>query len=171
MSSTSEKFWSKVDIPAFDDCWPWQGHCDRHGYGSFKQGEKLTGSHRVAWELTRGPIPEGLHVCHHCDNPPCCNPSHLFLGTHQDNMRDMVAKGRDRASKNRESRGTPPPKQRAPRPPGRSGRAKLTEKQVQDIRALYATGEYTQDELGVMFGVARSRISETCNRKTWRLIP
>ena len=80
-------------------CWIWIGslHYDRNGnpdYGVIPRRRKLLYAHRVAWELFRGSIPKGLHILHKCDNPPCVNPDHLFLGTHLDNMRDCNSKGR-----------------------------------------------------------------------------
>lgn len=75
-------------------CWVIDGWHQKHGYGLFQfRGEQKL-AHRVAYELFVGPIPDGLHVLHHCDNPPCCNPTHLWLGTHADNMADMARKGR-----------------------------------------------------------------------------
>ena len=91
-----ERFWTKVERRADGECWPWTARCDDAGYGSFKVARRLVKAHRIAWELTHGMIGDGLHVCHHCDNPPCCNPAHLFVGTRSDNMRDMAAKGRKR---------------------------------------------------------------------------
>lgn len=86
------RFWIRVDGSAGDDaCWPWLGARDPKGYG---QAGKRWRAHRVAMFLTNGPIPPGMFVCHHCDNPPCCNPAHLFIGTVTDNMRDCAAKGR-----------------------------------------------------------------------------
>jgi hypothetical protein len=94
------RFWEKVDKPGgADACWLWTGTPDVNGYGKlwwFDHTNKGKFAHRISWELHNGPIPDGLFVLHSCDNPPCVNPKHLFLGTQLDNMRDMVAKGRDR---------------------------------------------------------------------------
>lgn len=87
-------FWSKVAKAGANDCWPWTGCRMRSGYGQHSANGCRVLAHRRAWELTNGPIPAGKYVCHHCDNPSCCNPAHLFLGTQTDNMRDAAGKGR-----------------------------------------------------------------------------
>lgn len=89
-----ERFWSKVAVKELDECWEWQAGKAGGGYGTFRVHHKMWQAHRVAWALTYGPIPKGLFVCHRCDNPGCCNPYHLFLGTNADNLRDAAKKGR-----------------------------------------------------------------------------
>lgn len=93
-----DRILARVDKRAGPDkCWPWVGGSLNEGYGCIRLGSshgRIVLAHRAAWAIANGPIPDGLFVLHHCDNPPCCNPAHLFLGTHQDNMDDMVAKGR-----------------------------------------------------------------------------
>ena len=88
------RFWSKVDRCGPDDCWEWKAGKHRQGYGLLPYRRTHYHSHRVSWFLTFGAIPAGMFVCHHCDNPPCVNPSHLFLGTAKDNAQDMIKKGR-----------------------------------------------------------------------------
>ena len=91
----TEKFWAKVVLGvATEDCWGWVGAPTPKGYGTLGHGGKMLKAHRLSWELHNGSIPDGLCVLHSCDNPPCCNPRHLFLGTKEDNVADMVSKGR-----------------------------------------------------------------------------
>lgn len=93
-----DRFWLHVDKSG--DCWLWTGATDHNGYGKVDYRTPLRrtlGAHRISWMLRYGDIPNGLKVLHKCDNPKCVNPDHLFLGTHQDNMDDMVAKGRQKS--------------------------------------------------------------------------
>ena len=91
--SQSERFWNKVDIRDENDCWIWTGGTVKQ-YGEFRFNDKIQSTHRISWQIHFGTIPEGMDVLHHCDNPPCVNPKHLFLGTHSDNMQDAEQKGR-----------------------------------------------------------------------------
>jgi hypothetical protein len=103
-----ERFFAKVRTDGADGCHDWIGSKNVWGYGRLHWGGKMLSAHRVAWEMANGPIPPGLHVLHHCDNRACVTPAHLFLGTHADNMLDMLRKGRAR-------RGQPRPEIQAER--------------------------------------------------------
>jgi len=89
---------AKVRHGGNEECWLFTGSLDEHGYGQIWNGYRLVKAHRAAYEIANGPIPERMQACHRCDNPRCCNPSHLFLGTQKDNMQDAVAKKRHRTS-------------------------------------------------------------------------
>src|SRR5271165_4726377 len=87
-----KRFWDKVEKT--DGCWNWKAYIGPDGYGRFGFRGKIPGPHRVSWELSFGPIPDGLNVCHKCDNRRCVRPDHLFLGTDRDNILDCIRKGR-----------------------------------------------------------------------------
>lgn len=144
-------FWNLVDKRGADECWPWKAGRSSKGYGYTTVSQKQIGSHRVAWELANNQIIQpGMCVCHHCDNPICCNPSHLFLGTVDDNIQDKVKKGR---SPSREE----------------NGRAKLTTEQVLKIRSLHAQGVSLR-KLAKMFGVCQNNIFVIVSQETWRSV-
>lgn len=136
----SERFWARVASSGPHECWPYIGPLFSDGYGRwYRRGvQRTTRAHREAWRLANGSdIPEGMLVCHHCDNPPCCNPAHLFLGTRVDNAADMHAKGRCR---NHREWGAPA--RRSPRGLSRglpfffAGIAARLEREAADGRAL-----------------------------------
>lgn len=153
--SLEDRFWSKVQCG--DGCWLWTKSVGRKGYGEFSSGGKHGGSrlaHRVAWELTFGPIPDGLWVLHRCDNPPCVRPDHLFLGDVLANNRDMWSKGRARPS--------------SVLPRGeRHAHHKLTEAIVREARRRHAGGE-TNAWLAHEFKVSTSTMLAALKRKTWQ---
>ena len=97
-ANTEADFWMLVAKRGPDECWGWYGRSQR-GYGRFRFGGLTQRTHRLAWAFAHGPVPEGMCVCHHCDNPRCCNPKHLFIGTSADNNADKVAKGRQSRGK------------------------------------------------------------------------
>lgn len=88
----AERFWARVEKT--ETCWNWTGSLDTHGYGQFWNGEKTALVHRFSWELNRGSIPCGKMVCHHCDNPRCVRPDHLYVGDDQSNMKDRTVRKR-----------------------------------------------------------------------------
>ncbi len=94
MANEHEHFWRRVRRGKPDECWPWQRAKSPQGYGSLWQSGTTVEAHRVAYELARGPIPDGMIVLHSCDNPSCCNPAHLRLGTYKDNSEDCFEGGR-----------------------------------------------------------------------------
>lgn len=134
---TPERFWPKVRKGPDGHCWPWTGTANDNGYGVFvvsaKPVERRAGAHRVAYFLHHGVDPGALEVCHSCDNPPCCNPSHLFLGTHAANMADSAEKGR-----------------------ARGGGQKLYASDVAEIRRLYAGGRSSAD-IAADFGISQGQ--------------
>lgn len=149
----ADRLWEKVDKSG--DCWVWTASSrNNQGYGLINTGGHdgpVRLAHRVAYELTSGPIPEGMEVCHRCDNPLCCRPDHLLLGTHAENMRDMGDKGRAATATLDLHR---------PRFRGVAhGQAKLSGEQVREIRTRYAAGGVRQTDLAREYGVTQMAIS------------
>jgi hypothetical protein len=129
-------------------------------YGKIKVNGRDISTHRVAWELTHGPIPDGLFVLHHCDQPRCINPKHLFLGTQKDNLKDMHNKGRGRVK---------------PEGEGPLGEdhwcSKLTAPDVQEARRLYQTGAFYLKDLAGLYGVSKATIYDAIRGHTWKHVP
>jgi hypothetical protein len=158
MKTLSERLWSRVEIKGPDDCWEWTGYRGAMGHGQIQAefpDRRITGSHRAAWMLTNGPIPDGLHVLHKCDNPPCCNPSHLFLGTQADNNRDCFKKKRSVhfVARNSWPRGDS------------SWRSKITDAQALEILALVKAGN-PRETLAPKYGITASAITKIINGKS-----
>ncbi len=89
-----QRLWADVEKGGADDCWPWKGATNNHKHGQFTLNRTGYYAHRVSFELANGPIPDGLMVCHHCDNPPCCNPAHLYAGNARQNRMDAINRNR-----------------------------------------------------------------------------
>lgn len=148
-----ERFWEKVKCSTEDACWDWIGAIYTKGYGAFNMGYGKGNmvAHRVMWELVNGPIPKGMFVCHHCDNPRCVNPAHLFLGTAKDNTADMTAKKRYNG---RFKNG------------GIAPTRKFSSEQVRLIREEY--GKLNQYELADKYGVRQSTIGRIIRREVYQ---
>lgn len=150
------RLWARTEVTE-SGCRIWLGSTSSSGYGQLRIGGRsapLAATHRLSFQIHRGPIPEGLEVCHTCDNPPCWAPDHLFAGTHTDNLRDMQAKGRRR------------PDDVLPRGVAHHD-AKLTDDLVREIRIKHQQGRGYR-RLAVEYGVSRSSIVAVCKNKTWR---
>ena len=160
-------------------CLEWKAARGSTGYGQCRISGKLYRAHRVAWEMANGPVPDGLDVLHKCDNPPCVNVEHLFLGTHTDNMHDMFAKGRKVVARGERhgshlhpeclARGDRHGSHLHPEsvPRGERNRnAKLNEEKVRRIFQLRGEG-WTQARLGAEFGVSDVSIADVLSRKKW----
>lgn len=151
MNLIQQQFDEKHERHAGDGCWPWLGRLDKTGYGILWIKRRSLRAHRVSYEIHVGPIPDGLCVCHRCDNPSCVKPEHLFLGTHAENMADMVAKGR---SPNTRMFGTD------------NGRAKLAASDVLEIRLRASDGE-TKASIARDYPVGATTIHKILNGERW----
>lgn len=191
-----KRFWSKVTIGEPDACWVWTGCRAKDGYGRLTRDGKSHTAHRIAWGFSNGPIPDGMHVLHRCDFPPCCNPAHLWIGTNADNVRDKTAKGRNNSptGDRHKSRTKPESVARGDRSGSRTkpeslargdrngthtkpdrvargerqGSAKLTEA---DVRAIRAANGLLQREIASMYGVSHNLIGLIRRRVIWTHVP
>lgn len=138
------KFWARIDKNGPNGCWIWAvGARDKWGYGDLRWDGKHVQAHRLAWKLLRGD-PGKLDCLHKCDNPPCCNPDHIYLGTDADNHRDMRERGRTNYIT----------------------RSKLTEDQVREIRSAYSGSN--AHELAAKYAVSAATIWNTTSRRIWK---
>jgi hypothetical protein len=150
LKTTEQAFWEKVDkngpipphLPELGPCWVWVGAKQAGRYGSLQRDGKILAAHRVSWFIHFGKWPD-KNVLHKCDNTICVNPSHLFLGTHADNMKDMVLKGRH-------------------------NRSKLTKEQVLEMRSLHATGNYLLADLATRYAMSESGVHLIVTGKNWK---
>ena len=154
MESLARRFWSKVQKQSPDSCWEWQAYTNKNGYGWMYVDGASRPSHRVSALLNNliDSLSNPLHVLHRCDNPKCCNPKHLFLGTNKENVADRVSKGRTRSvSKHGEA----------------NGMSKLTKEQVGQIRGLYFAAQFSQSQLARKYGIRQSHVSRLVNQVRW----
>lgn len=158
-----QRFWDRV-IKSESGCWQWTGPSDKNGYGCMTYaGRRGMKAHRISYSIAKGEIPPGLFVCHHCDNPPCTNPEHLFLGTPAENIEDAARKKR-MASGARNGAYTKPEQRRRGETHGRS---KLTWDIVRAIRAAYAEG-VEQPVLAARYRVVQTCISKVVLNIAWK---
>lgn len=155
----ADRFWPKVRKGARDECWEWQGARQPTGYGYLVGGPMYGGkrwvlAHRLSWEIEHGvPVPEGRYVCHRCDNPPCVNPAHLYVGTKRDNARDRSSRGRGRENRQNGSA---------------NANAKLTEADVSRIiEELKRLPRRSQADIAREFGISQPQISRIMRGVSW----
>lgn len=144
-----DRFFSKFKVGKSSECWEWAARLNNDGYGGFFLDSKGRMAHRVSWTIHRGAIPPGLNVCHKCDNRKCVNPKHLFLGTNRDNTTDAMKKGRM-------AKGV------------KSGMAKLTNEDVEEIRNAYLKEVISFKALGARFNVSEATAICVVKRRTWK---
>jgi hypothetical protein len=193
---TSASVWALIRKGDPWDCWEWQGYVRPNGYGEFSMNDKNQRAHRFAWsDFTGQALAPGQSICHHCDNPLCCNPCHLYVGDNRTNTRDRYERGRsasgdengtrtrpDRLARGKRNGAYTRPEKRTRlfgkdngtnrKPESRAwgekhGNALLTLAQVEEIRALYAAGGESYRTLGLRYGVARHTIGAVVRGETY----
>jgi hypothetical protein len=145
----AQRFWSKVDPAPSQCCWEWTACKNNYGYGKVWFNTKQLLAHRVAYTLAKGEIPKGFVVRHTCDNPACCNPDHLILGTHADNTADMIKRQRNCTFKGEQN-----------------GKAKLTAKQAMEVY----NSPLTHYEIAEFYNIGETTVSLIKNKKRWKHI-
>ncbi len=151
---SKKSFENKIELIPFTDCWIWMGSVNKKGYGRLKADGKMQYAHRFSYSIYVGEIPKYMLVCHNCDNPPCVNPNHLFLGSDIDNVNDMIKKRRDRKAIGRNVWTT-----------------KLTKKQVLKIKQKYIPYKYSTYKLAKEYNVSQSTISDIVIRNaSWKYL-
>lgn len=148
-----DRLWNRTDRSS--GCWIWTGCVDGSGYGLISLNGKMVKTHRLSWVLSNGQIPEGLFVCHHCDNRKCINPDHLFIGTNKDNMQDKVRKGRKNGG--------------GPAMGEHNGSAKMNAKKVIKIRELHKNG-MSEKKISKQIGVGKSQVHRIIARQNWKQV-
>jgi hypothetical protein len=145
----------RVTVDPNTECWTWIGARNYQNYGTFRIDNSRKLAHRVSYQLFKSDFNPDLYVCHSCDNPPCVNPAHLWMGTAMDNARDRISKGRPGPSN---------------QPTGeKNNHAKLTEPQIKDIVDLYKSG-LVASEIAIIYGVEKSTICRITSGKGWRKV-
>jgi hypothetical protein len=150
IKNNMEDIWKYINKKSDDECWEWTSSKDTSGYGMFRLNGKRPHPHCLIYELTYKKIPRGLYVLHTCDNPSCCNPKHLFLGTQQDNIKDMNLKGRRFKTFGENN-----------------PNSKLTHSQVDEIRRLYLLGNTSYKKLGKQFNITDVQVGNIIRRDMW----
>ncbi len=135
-------------------CWEWKFYRVQNGYGQVRFRGKDLGAHKLSWILNRGEIPEGMKVCHHCDNPPCCNPEHLFLGTNKDNSDDAKKKGRLAQLKG-----------------SLNGWALMTEEKVTSMRQEWIPYKVSARKLAEKYGLSQTQTERILRNEAWQHVP
>ncbi len=154
---TVDQMMKRVGVESKDRCWLWAGPFYLRGYGRLNLRGKTYYAHRLMFAHIHGLAPEGIQICHHCDNPTCVNPSHLFAGTRSDNAKDMMAKGRGRGQFSTDSTSGE-----------RNVKAKLSRQQVDEMRSLFRGGGFSKKELGRRFGITSVMACYIINGKHWK---
>jgi len=156
--ATWRRFWTSIRPRPDNGCWMWTRGCFSSGYGQFRLRHKKWRTHRLMWLTIHGSIPDGMCVCHTCDNPACVNPAHLFIGTHADNARDRERKGRHPHG----------PNPKHGRPGASNPAAKMTEGEVVELRYRRHKHHATYRALAARFCISPSQVANIVKGRSWQ---